>query len=182
MISLQDQNIELLFYRLDLNQDGVIDLDEFIGGYGQYLNLLQTGSVHTATRHLHPKVILRTEDKIPDGFHSVPWCGGNIRVYKSTYPANDPSEDRSTVAIGEDFIFAGVWDGSLRCAGTAFRTLTLCMSGHGGVACSSFAEDKVFENFSAAIADPRCTGVQDAFAYSYITTDGCVRAACYRQI
>jgi len=151
---VEDQNIELLFYRLDLNQDGVIDLDEFIGGYGQYLNLLQTGSVHTATRHLHPKVILRTEDKIPDGFHSVPWCGGNIRVYKSTYPANDPSEDRSTVAIGEDFIFAGVWDG------------------HGGVACSSFAEDKVFENFSAAIADPRCTGVQDAFAYSYITTDG----------
>jgi len=151
---VQDQNIELLFYRLDLNHDGVIDLEEFIAGYDQYLNLLQTGSFQTTTRELLPQHFLRTEDPIPKGSETVGWCGGNIRLYKSTYPANDPSEDRSTMVIGKDFVFAGVWDG------------------HGGTSCSSFAEDKIFEHFKVALADPRCTGVQDAFAYSYITTDG----------
>ena len=108
----QDQNIELLFYRLDLNHDGVIDLEEFIAGYDQYLNLLQTGSFQTTTCELLPQHFLRTEDPIPKGSETVGWCGGNIRLYKSTYPANDPSEDRSTMVIGKDFVFAGVWDGA----------------------------------------------------------------------
>ena len=38
--------------------------------------------------------------------------GGSVRVHKATYAANAPSEDRSTLALGEDFIFAGVWDGA----------------------------------------------------------------------
>ena len=111
-ICCQDQNIELLFYRLDLNHDGVIDLDEFIGGYDQYLNLLQTGSFLTTTRDLKVKAFLRTDDPIPRDCESVDWRSGNVRLYKSTYPANDPSEDRSTVVVGDDFIFAGVWDGA----------------------------------------------------------------------
>ena len=40
--------------------------------------------------------------------------GGSVRVHKATYAANAPSEDRSTLALGEDFIFAGVWDGAFR--------------------------------------------------------------------
>ena len=38
--------------------------------------------------------------------------GGSIRMHKATYAANAPSEDRSTLALGDDFIFAGVWDGA----------------------------------------------------------------------
>ena len=33
----QDQHIELLLYKLDTNCDGVISLDEFVGGYDQYI-------------------------------------------------------------------------------------------------------------------------------------------------
>jgi hypothetical protein len=34
-----------------------------------------------------------------------------VRIFKGTYAANDPNEDRNTLAVGDDFIFAGVWDG-----------------------------------------------------------------------
>ena len=37
--------------------------------------------------------------------------GGTVRMYKGTYAANAPSEDRATVVIGTDFVFGGVWDG-----------------------------------------------------------------------
>ena len=33
-------------------------------------------------------------------------------------------------------------------------------------------ETRIFHNFKDALAQPRCCGVQDAFAYSYIVTDG----------
>lgn len=47
-----------------------------------------------------------------------------------------------------------------------------CRLGHGGTPCSEFAQTAIYENFKKAIGDTRCSGVQDAFAYSYITTDG----------
>ena len=53
----------------------------------------------------------------------------------------------------------------------------IARAGHGGTPCSEFSETRIFDNFQKAIADPRCSGVQDAFAYSYITTDGCVPLA-----
>ena len=59
--------------------------------------------------------------------------------------------------------------------GLAISDTALRAAGHGGTQCSSFAETKIFDNFKVALADPRCTGVQDAFAYSYITTDGYVK-------
>ena len=81
------------------------------------------------------------------------------------------------MVIGKDFVFAGVWDGAPALQRLALSHAQLSapralLAGHGGTSCSSFAEDKIFENFKVALADPRCTGVQDAFAYSYITTDG----------
>ena len=96
----------------------------------------------------------RTDEPIPAAARTVGnWAGGTIKLYKATYPANDPSEDRSTLVIGEDFVFCGVWDG------------------HGGTPCSEYAQTHIFENFAEALADPRCAGVGDAFAYSYIMTD-----------
>ena len=40
---VEDQHIELLFYKLDTNHDGVIDLGEFVEGYDQYMSLVTTG-------------------------------------------------------------------------------------------------------------------------------------------
>ena len=111
----QDDAIELLFYRLDTNHDGVVELDEFKQGYEHYLNVVQARCFHSATRKLEPKVLLRTDDPIPHNFRTVPWSRGSVRLYKATYPANDPSEDRSTLVVGDDFVFAGVWDGVNKC-------------------------------------------------------------------
>ena len=142
-------------HRAFRNHDGLIDLDEFVAGYDKYMTVVRTGKFVGARRKLSPEHFLRTNDAIPADARVVSkWCGGTIKLHKSTYEANAPSEDRSTLAIGEDFIFCGVWDG------------------HGGTACSDFAETRIFENFQKAIGDPRCAGVQDAFAYSYIATDG----------
>ena len=109
----QDQHIELLFYKLDTNHDGVIDLDEFVDGYSQYMSLVTTGQFLTVTRELTPKLFLKTEEPIPSGATLVEnWNAGKIKLYKHTYPANDPSEDRSTLVVGDDFLFCGVWDGA----------------------------------------------------------------------
>ena len=111
----QDQHIELLFYKLDTNHDGVIDLDEFVDGYSQYMSLVTTGQFLTVTRELTPKLFLKTEEPIPSGATLVEnWNAGKIKLYKHTYPANDPSEDRSTLVVGDDFLFCGVWDGAQR--------------------------------------------------------------------
>jgi hypothetical protein len=137
------------------NHDGLIDLDEFVAGYDKYMTLVRTGQFLGSRRELKPTHFLKTNDRIPTDTRLVSnWCGGTIKLHKATYEANDPSEDRSTLAVGEDFLFCGVWDG------------------HGGTACSDFSEVRIFENFQRALADPRCAGVQDAFAYSYIATDG----------
>ena len=113
MCSAQDQHIELLFYKLDQNHDNVIDLQEFIDGYDQYMSLVTNGTFLNSTRELVDKHMLTTDDAIPAGAEMVTnWSGGKIKLYKSTYPANDPSEDRSTLVIGDDFLWCGVWDGA----------------------------------------------------------------------
>ena len=133
----------------------MIELDEFVAGYDKYMTLVRTGKFLGSRRKLKAEHFLKTNDEIPADTRIVSnWCGGTIKLHKSTYEANDPSEDRSTLVVGEDFVFCGVWDG------------------HGGTPCSSFAETQIFENFQKALGDPRCAGVQDAFAYSYIQTDG----------
>ena len=63
---------------------------------------------------LNTKTVLYTDDEVvPAELRScrVGQAGGAARIFKSTYAANDPNEDRNTLAIGESFLFAGVWDG-----------------------------------------------------------------------
>ena len=101
----------------------MIDLDEFVDGYSQYMSLVTTGQFLTVTRELSPKLFLKTEEPIPSGATLVEnWNAGKIKLYKHTYPANDPSEDRSTLVVGDDFLFCGVWDGAQR----AFPALPCC--------------------------------------------------------
>eukprot|EP01048_Picozoa_sp_COSAG05_P012513 COSAG05_NODE_1257_length_5359_cov_5.368251_1_plen_204_part_00 len=88
------------------------------GHYGEeYLTL---DSACAACAHLGPAVqlseraVLYTADtEVPAELRSfrVGKGGGAARISKSTYAANDPNEDRNTIAIGENFLFAGVWDG-----------------------------------------------------------------------
>lgn len=61
---------------------------------------------------MRERAVLYTRDEVIPPEHST--CnmeGGTVRIFKGTYAANDPNEDRNTLAIGDDFIFAGVWDG-----------------------------------------------------------------------
>ena len=61
---------------------------------------------------MRERTVLYTDDEvIPPGFNTRQVNGGTVRIFKSTYAANDPNEDRNTLAVGDDFIFAGVWDG-----------------------------------------------------------------------
>ena len=57
-------------------------------------------------------VNLSTTDEVPEHLRSLECDGWHVDVHKSTYPANNPSEDRSSIVFtGNDSIFAGVWDG-----------------------------------------------------------------------
>lgn len=61
---------------------------------------------------MRERAVLYTRDEVIPPEHSA--CsmgGGTVRIFKGTYAANDPNEDRNTLAVGDDFIFAGVWDG-----------------------------------------------------------------------
>ena len=61
---------------------------------------------------MRERAVLYTRDEVIPPEHST--CsmgGGTVRLFKGTYAANDPNEDRNTLAVGDDFIFAGVWDG-----------------------------------------------------------------------
>ena len=61
---------------------------------------------------MHEHIVLYTDDAVIPPEHSTCSVGdGTVRIFKSTYAANDPNEDKNTLAIGDDFIFAGVWDG-----------------------------------------------------------------------
>eukprot|EP01048_Picozoa_sp_COSAG05_P006660 COSAG05_NODE_442_length_9803_cov_28.091921_8_plen_155_part_00 len=60
----------------------------------------------------HMAVVLDTADEIPEHLRSLECDGWHVDVHKSTYPANNPSEDRSSLVFTEDdSIFTGVWDG-----------------------------------------------------------------------
>jgi hypothetical protein len=60
--------------------------------------------------------------------------GAVVRLFKASYPANAPSEDRSTLAVARGFVFAGVWDG------------------HGGAAAAEHCEATAWPDFKAALA------------------------------
>ena len=75
----------------------------------------------------------------------------NMTLGRATYAANAPSEDRSTVVVGEDFIFAGVWDG------------------HGGTSASDFVQQHLFPNFQDAYE--KGSTVAQAFMQAYTQTD-----------
>ena len=59
------------------------------------------------------ETVLKTNEEIPPELKTLELEGWNVEIAKSTYEANNPSEDRSTVVIDPDnkYIFAGVWDG-----------------------------------------------------------------------
>eukprot|EP01051_Picozoa_sp_SAG22_P002994 SAG22_NODE_140_length_17982_cov_81.438741_3_plen_587_part_00 len=59
--------------------------------------------------------------------------GAVVRLFKASYAANDPSEDRSCVAVGDDFVWAAVFDG------------------HAGPQCAAFCEQAVWRNFKDAM-------------------------------
>ena len=71
---------------------------------------------------------------------------------RATYAANAPSEDCSTVVVGKDYIFAGVWDG------------------HGGPSAARFTQQHVWQAFSHA-RSRRGMNVNRAFATAFATTD-----------
>jgi hypothetical protein len=86
-------------------------------------------------RALTTDAVLKTGALVPAALQERSFAdGGSLRLSQSTYAANDPSEDRSTLAVGHDFVFAGVYDG------------------HGGWAASEFAETAMFANLQAAMA------------------------------
>ena len=72
-----------------------------------------------------PAIRAQTTEPVPPELHNLEKSGWHLEVWKSTYEANDPSEDRSTVVIDpESFVFAGVWDGHGR---LLRRHLTACL-------------------------------------------------------
>lgn len=78
----------------------------------------------------------------------------DVFLSRATYAANDPSEDRSTVVIGDGFIFAGVWDG------------------HGGTATAAeFTAQRVFSNFCKHYHNNDDDGVGPALAAALVQTD-----------
>eukprot|EP01048_Picozoa_sp_COSAG05_P008518 COSAG05_NODE_651_length_8095_cov_17.048572_2_plen_959_part_00 len=82
---------------------------------------------------LAPRVFLRSNDTVPEGLQHFTHEETRVRVFKSSYEANAPCEDRHTVVAGDGFIFAGVWDG------------------HTGHYASEFAEEQIFVNFKRAL-------------------------------
>ena len=105
---------------------------------------------------LHKLVVT---DPTPRQLQVQPFAEHHVRLFRATYEANDPSEDRSTVVIGEDFLFAGVWDG------------------HGGWQCSEYVQNTIFENFAEAwedtqpdvrLAFKKCFQKQDKDYYTYL--------------
>eukprot|EP01043_Picozoa_sp_COSAG02_P048052 COSAG02_NODE_4676_length_5104_cov_43.285514_2_plen_401_part_00 len=102
---------------------------------------------------LGPRVptVLHTGDVIPKAMRRVHHTrsGHTLRVYKSDYPANAPSEDRHTIAIADDSVFAGVWDG------------------HGGNgSCAEYVDAHVYEEFGRAleVAGEPSRAFEQAFA------------------
>eukprot|EP00977_Amphora_coffeiformis_P020993 scaffold8693_cov135-Amphora_coffeaeformis.AAC.2 len=76
----------------------------------------------------------------------------DMTLHRATYAANDPSEDRSTVVVGEDFIFAGVWDG------------------HGGTSAAEFTQQHLFDYFQEAY-ESKGMNISQSFQFAYTQTD-----------
>jgi hypothetical protein len=161
---IDDQLIEVLFYRLDTNGDGVVSKDEFEAGYAEYLKVLGSTSLPVAQAlpgageagrggafTLVPSLTSPTAESLPAEQSLVQHAGGTIRLHKSTYAANAPSEDRSTVVLGDGFVFAGVWDG------------------HGGTPCSDYIESAAFPAFAAGKAAGKSSA--DAWTDCYTALD-----------
>uniref|UniRef100_A0A7S3KYU2 protein-serine/threonine phosphatase n=1 Tax=Amphora coffeiformis TaxID=265554 RepID=A0A7S3KYU2_9STRA len=108
-----------------LNQ-AVMRMDKYVQQLQQQIQQQQQQQQQQQTL----KVVrtLYTDDPVPDpepfGESSDPL----VTLYKGTYEANAPSEDRSTVVIGDTWLFAGVWDG------------------HGGTHAAEFCQKTLFEN------------------------------------
>ena len=96
---------------------------------------------------LNVRYVLTVDDTTPqiDPFD-------DMTLHRATYAANDPSEDRSTVVVGEDFIFAGVWDG------------------HGGTSAAEFAQQHLFDFFQEAY-ESKGFDVTQSFQFAYTQTD-----------
>ena len=167
---LADELIEVLFYRLDTNHDGVVSKEEFAAGYGEYLKIVGSTTLPGAQALpgagdaarggafvLTPSLVSPTAELLPAAASVVQHAGGTVKVHKSTYAANAPSEDRSTVIFGDGFIFAGVWDG------------------HGGTPCSEYCEDAAFPLFAAAKAAGKSS--PDAWSDCYVGMDAGYLAA-----
>ena len=149
-----DELIEILFYRLDLNHDGEISKEEFVTGYGEYLRVVRGDKPQAnpvSPLVLTPALTSHTSDVIPVDEAVLQHRGGKVRIHKATYGANAPSEDRSTVVAGEDFIFCGVWDG------------------HGGTAASEHVENEAFGAFARSQAGG--TSSRDAWADCFTSLD-----------
>ena len=80
---------------------------------------------------LQAKAKFLLQDNISPAYRQ-PFQSKHLYLHKATYEANDPIEDRSSVVIGQDFVFAGIWDG------------------HGGPQCAEFTQQTVFEHFAKA--------------------------------
>jgi hypothetical protein len=142
-------------------------------------------------------VVLRTAEPIPEALRTLECDGWNCDLWKSTYPANDPSEDRSTLVVNteENFIFTGVWDGHgaahlyleaevglwpgpvswpLNRNPPPFLTTPACppcpLPCIGGTKASDFAEEHIWPNFEVALRE--CSGdLEEAFKRAYRQTD-----------
>eukprot|EP00977_Amphora_coffeiformis_P005350 scaffold1143_cov177-Amphora_coffeaeformis.AAC.6 len=75
----------------------------------------------------------------------------HVTLHRGTYAANQPSEDRSTVVVGQDFIWAGVFDG------------------HGGSTAAHFCQRVVFDQFRQAV--DQTTSKAAAFHTAFTQTD-----------
>ena len=105
-------------------------------------------------KSLNSNLFLKTEEEVPPSLRTLPASAStSVVLHKSTYPANAPSEDRSTLVVGDGFIFAGVWDG------------------HGGVATSNYAETAIYEFFKENFDNTKGASVEDSFKYAYQKTD-----------
>ena len=78
--------------------------------------------------------VLHTGDPSPTEKVSFRRQRRTARIAKATYGANDPNEDRHTVAVGTECLFAGVWDG------------------HGGKdLCAEYLDRELFTTFRAEL-------------------------------
>jgi len=143
--------------------DAVAQLDRLLGRTRSPTSIRKKKLVPAASAialPLRPKCALLTEQEIPDDYKTVPagrqGGGGQILLSRSTYAANKPSEDRSTVVVGDGFVFAGVYDG------------------HGGTTAAEYTQRHVFANFKAALegcGSGTSSAIRDAFVRAYKQTD-----------